>query len=97
MSESEFKPKICSTRARNVDKDGRLTRIVVKAASRNRVPKSPWANALTRWPVILLARGKGALYGLTPAPAGWHRVIVKARIAGHGTSDLGAARATALY
>ena len=97
MSESEFKPKISSTRARTVEKDGRLTRIVVKAASRNRAPKSPWANALTRRPVIQLARGKGALYGLTPAPAGWRRVIVKARIARHGTSDLGAARAHLHY
>ena len=97
MPESEFKPKISSTRARSVDKDGRLARIVVKAASRNRAPKSPWANALTRRPVIQLARGKGALYGLTPAPAGWRRVIVKARIARHGTSDLGAARAHLRY
>jgi len=97
MRESEFKPKISSTRARSADKDGRLTRIVVKAASRNRPPKSPWANALTRRPVIQLARGKGALYGLTPAPAGWRRVIVKARIARHGTSDLGAARAHLHY
>ncbi len=97
MSEPEFKPKISSTRARSVDKDGRLTRIVVKAASRNRAAKSPWANALTRRPVIQLARGKGALYGLTPAPAGWRRVIVKARIARHGTSDLGAARAHLHY
>ncbi len=97
MSESEFKPKISSTRARSADKDGRLTRIVVKAASRNRAPKSPWANALTRRPVNQLARGKGALYGLTPAPVGWRRVIVKARIARHGTSDLGAARAHLHY
>ena len=97
MSESEFKPKISSTRARSTDKDGRLKRIVVKATSRNRAPKSPWANALTRRPVIQLARGKGALYGLTPAPAGWRRDIVKARIARHGTSDLGAARAHLHY
>ncbi len=97
MTKSEFKPKISSTRARSADKDGRLTRIVVKAASRNRAPKSPWANALTRRPVIQLARGKGALYGLTPAPAGWRRVIVKARIARHSTSDLGAARAHLHY
>ncbi len=97
MSKSEFKPKISSTRARSADKDGRLTRIVVKAASRNRAPKSPWASALTRRPVNQLARGKGALYGLTPAPAGWRRVIVKARIARHGTSDLGAARAHLHY
>lgn len=97
MSESDFKPKISSTRARSVDKDGRLTRVVVKAASRNRAPKSPWANALTRRPVNQLARGKGALYGLTPAPAGWRRVIVKARIARHGASDLGAARAHLHY
>ena len=97
MSEPEFKPKISRSRARSADKDGRLTRIVAKAASRNRAPKSTWANALTRRPVIQLARGKGALYGLTPAPTGWRRVIVKARIARHGTSDLAAARAHLHY
>jgi len=97
MSDPEFKPKIGRTPVRSLDKDGRLPRIVVKAASRNRAEKAPWANALTRRPVIQLARGKGALYGLTPPPAGWRRVIVKARIARHSTSDLGAARAHLHY
>lgn len=93
MSDREFKPRISKTRARSLDKDGRLPRIVNKAASRSRAAKSPWANALTRRSLIQLARGKGAHYGLTPPPAGWRRVIVKARIARHGSSDLGAARA----
>jgi type IV secretory pathway VirD2 relaxase len=66
--------------------------MVVKATTRHRAPKSPWATALTRRPVAELGRGKGALYGLTPPPPGWRRVIVKARIARHGTSDLAAAR-----
>ncbi|KAB2849109.1 MAG: DUF3363 domain-containing protein [Hyphomicrobiaceae bacterium] len=66
--------------------------MVVKATTRHRAAKSPWANALTRRPVAELGRGKGALYGLTPPPPGWRRVIVKARIARHGTSDLAAAR-----
>jgi type IV secretory pathway VirD2 relaxase len=66
--------------------------MVVKATTRHRAPKSPWATALTRRSVAELGRGKGALYGLTPPPPGWRRVIVKARIARHGTSDLAAAR-----
>jgi type IV secretory pathway VirD2 relaxase len=92
MSNPEFKPKIGKPRSGRDIKAGRLTRMVVKATTRHRAPKSPWANALTRRPVAELARGKGALYGLTPPSPGWRRVIVKARIARHGTSDLAAAR-----
>ena len=92
MSNPEFKPKLGKPRSRREIKSGRLTRMVVKATTRHRAPKSPWANALTRRPVAELGRGKGALYGLTPPPPGWRRVIVKARIARHGTSDLAAAR-----
>ena len=92
MSNPEFEPKIGKPRSRREIKSGRLMRIVVKATTRHRAPKSAWANALTRRPVAELGRGKGALYGLTPPPPGWRRVIVKARIARHGTSDLAAAR-----
>jgi type IV secretory pathway VirD2 relaxase len=92
MSNPEFKPKLGKLRTDREIKSGRLTRMVVKATTRQRAPKSPWANALTRRPVAELGRGKGALYGLTPPPPGWRRVIVKARIARHGTSDLAAAR-----
>jgi type IV secretory pathway VirD2 relaxase len=92
MSNPEFEPKIGKPRSRREIKSGRLSRMVVKATTRHRAPKSPWANALTRRPVAELGRGKGALYGLTPPPPGWRRVIVKARIARHGTSDLAAAR-----
>jgi type IV secretory pathway VirD2 relaxase len=92
MSNPEFEPKIGKPRSRREIKSGRLTRMVVKATARHRAPRSPWANALTRRPVAELGRGKGALYGLTPPRPGWRRVIVKARIARHGTSDLAAAR-----
>jgi type IV secretory pathway VirD2 relaxase len=93
MSNPEFEPKIGKPRSRREIKSGRFTRMVVKATTRQRAPKSPWATALTRRPVAELGRGKGgALYGLTPPQPGWRRVIVKARIARHGTSDLAAAR-----
>jgi type IV secretory pathway VirD2 relaxase len=92
MSNPEFEPKVGKPRSRREFKSGRLTRMVVKATTRHRAPKPPWANALTRRPVAELGRGKGALYGLIPPPPGWRRVIVKARIARHGTSDLAAAR-----
>ena len=97
MSNPEFKPKLGKSRSGREIKLGRLTRIVVKAATRQRAPKSHWANALTRRPVAELGRGKGALYGLTPPSPGWRRVIVKARIARHGTSDLAAARSHQHY
>jgi len=97
MSNPEFKPKLGKPRSTREFKSGRLTRMVVKATTRQRAPKSPWANALTRRPVAELGRGKGALYGLTPPPPGWRRVIVKARIVRHGTSDLAAARSHQHY
>jgi len=97
MSNPEFIPKRGKARSGRAIKSGRLTRMVVKAATRQRAPRSPWANALTRRPVAELARGKGALYGLTPPSPGWRRVIVKARIARHGTSDLAAARSHQHY
>src|SRR5882762_2573383 len=97
MSNSEFEPKVGKPRSHREIKSGRLTRMVVKATARHRAPTSPWANALTRRPVAELGRGKGALYGLTPPSPGWRRVIVKARIARHGTSDLAAARSHQHY
>ncbi len=97
MSNTEFKPKLGKPRSDRGIKSARLTRIVAKATARQRAAKSPWANALTKRPVAELGRGKGALYGLTPPPAGWRRVIVKARIARHGTSDLAAARSHQHY
>src|SRR5262249_31591409 len=92
MSNSEFEPRIGKPRSGRESKSGRFTRMVVKADLQQRPHKSPWAKALTRRPVAELARGKGALYGLTPPPRGWRRVTVKARIARHSTSDLAAAR-----
>jgi type IV secretory pathway VirD2 relaxase len=97
MSNPGFKPKLGKPRSSGDIKLARLTRRVVKAAMRRRASKSPWAYALTRRPVAELGRGKGALYGLTPPPPGWRRVIVKARIARHGTSDLAAARSHQHY
>jgi type IV secretory pathway VirD2 relaxase len=97
MSNTEFKPKLGKPRSKVEIKSGRLARMVVKATTRQRAAKSPWANALTRRPVAELGRGKGALYGLTTPQPGWRRVIVKARIARHGTSDLAAARSHQHY
>lgn len=97
MPKSEFTPKLGRPRSRSTDKPGRVTRVVVKAATRRRSSKSPWANALTKRPVAELGRGKGALYQLATPPAGWRRVIVKVRIARHGASDLGAARSHQHY
>ena len=59
------------------------TPAAVRPATASGTPTNPFAQ---------LGRGKGALYGLTPPPPGWRRVIVKARIARHGTSDLATAR-----
>ena len=97
MSNSDFKPKIGKPKSDRDNTSARVTRLVVKAAKRQRATNSPWANALTKRPVAELGRGKGALYDLSPPPPGWRRVIVKARIARHATSDLGAARAHQHY
>ena len=97
MSNTEFKPKLGKPRSDRGIKTARLTRNVAKATARQRTPKSPWATALTKRPVAELGRGNGALYGLTPSPVGWRRVVVKARIARHGTSDLAAARSHQHY
>ncbi len=97
MSNPDFEPKLGKPRSNRAFKTGRVTRMVVKAAMRQRSPKSPWANALTRRPVAELGRGKAALYGLSPPPQGWRRVVVKVRIARHGTSDLAAARSHQHY
>ena len=97
MSNQDFKPTLGKPVDRRKFKSGRVTRMVVKAATRQRSPKSPWAHALTRRPVAELGRGKAARYGLSPPPQGWRRVIVKARIARHATSDRAAARAHLHY
>ena len=97
MSNSDFKPKLGKPKSDRDNTSTRVTRLVVKAAKRQRTANSPWANALTKRPVAELGRGKGAVYGLSPPQPGWRRVIVKARIARHGTSDLGAARAHQHY
>jgi type IV secretory pathway VirD2 relaxase len=97
MSNSDFKPKFGKPKPDRGSTSKRVARLVVKAAKRQRATNSPWANALTKRPVAELGRGKGAVYGLSPPQPGWRRVIVKARIARHGTSDLGAARAHQHY
>ena len=97
MSKSDFKPKLGKPQSGRGLQTKCVTGLVAKAAARRGKPKSPWANALTKRPVAELARGKGALYGLTPPPPGWRRVVVKVRIARHGTTNLGAARAHQHY
>jgi type IV secretory pathway VirD2 relaxase len=97
MRDSEFKPKLGKPQSGRGLQTKRVTRLVAKATARRGKPKSPWANALTKRPVAELARGKGALYGLNPPPPGWRRVVVKVRIARHGTTNLAAARAHQHY
>jgi type IV secretory pathway VirD2 relaxase len=97
MRDPEFKPKLGKPQSGRGLQTKRVTRLVAKAAARRGKPKSPWANALTKRPVAELARGKGALYALNPPPAGWRRVVVKVRIARHGTTNLAAARAHQHY
>ena len=97
MSKSDFKPKLGKPQSGRGLQTKRVTGLVAKAAARRGKPKSPWANALTKRPVAELARGKGALYALSPPPPGWRRVVVKVRIARHGTTNLGAARAHQHY
>ena len=82
---------------RPTKKPARFTRLVVKATARHRASKSPWSRALTRRPVAELGRGKGSLHALLPPQPGWRRVVVKARIARHGTADLAAARSHQHY
>jgi type IV secretory pathway VirD2 relaxase len=97
MSGTTFTPKLGKLQSDRSVSARRITRLVAKAAARHAKPKSPWANSLTKRPVAELARGKGALYGLTPPPQGWRRVVVKVGIARHGTSNLAAARSHQHY
>ncbi len=68
MRDSEFKPKLGKLQSGRGLQTKRVTGLVAKAAARRGKPESPWAHALTKRPVAELARGKGALYGLTPPP-----------------------------
>jgi type IV secretory pathway VirD2 relaxase len=71
VSNAHFKPKLGRSRSDRAAKLARFTRLVVKAATRKRASKSPWATALTRRPVAELGRGKGSLHALLPPqPAG---------------------------
>jgi type IV secretory pathway VirD2 relaxase len=92
MSNVEFEPKLGRSRPDRATKSARFARLVIKTAARQGASKTPWATALTRRSVAELGRGKGSLHALLPPQPGWRRVVVKARIARHGTSDLGAAR-----
>lgn len=97
MSNTDFKPKLGRSQPDRAAKPARFTRLVIKTATRQRASKTPWSNALTRRPVAELGRGKGSLHALLPPKPGWRRVVVKARIARHGTTDLGAARSHQYY
>ena len=48
MSKLDFKPKLGRSRSDRGPKTERISRLALKAATRHRAPKSPWANALTR-------------------------------------------------
>src|SRR5215831_16469146 len=89
--------KLGRIRNKRASRNERLFKLVVREASKS-VRKKRWhASPLTRRPVAELARGKGSFHAVLPPRPGLRRVIVKARIARHGTSDLGAARAHQSY
>lgn len=96
MSNDRFEPKIGTPRQSSSHPNRRLYKRVVREAAKSTRSQSRRA-ALTRRPVAELGRGKGSLYALMPAKPGWRHVVVKARIARHGTTDLGAARAHQHY
>src|SRR5262249_14926387 len=95
--DQQLELKLGRIRKKRASGNERLFKLVVRETSKS-VHKKRWhASALTRRPVAELARGKGSFHALLPPRPGLRRVIVKARIARHGTSDLGAARAHQSY
>ena len=96
-NDQQLELKLGRIRNKRAPGNERLFKLVVREASKS-VRKKRWhASPLTQRPVAELARGKGSFHALLPPRAGLRRVIVKARIARHGTSDLGAARAHQTY
>ncbi len=97
MQKYLFEPKLgrpCSRDAsNNKTVSNRLIRESTKGLSRGPRMRGP----LTRRPVAELARGKGVVFALREPRAGSRRVLIKARIARHTTTDLGAARAHQHY
>jgi type IV secretory pathway VirD2 relaxase len=96
MSNDRFELKIGKPRQSRSRLNRRLYKRVVREVAKSTRSQSRRA-ALTRRPVAELGRGKGSLHALMPAKPGWRHVVVKARIARHGTTDLGAARAHQHY
>ncbi len=96
MPNDRFQPKIGRPSQKRGHINGRAFKLIAREAgksARSHVRRA----SLTRRPVAELGRGKGSLHALLLPKPGWRHVVVKARIARHGTSDLGAARAHQTY
>lgn len=96
-NDQQLELKLGRIRNKRVSGNERLFKLVVCETSKSVRKKRRYTNSLTRRPVAELARGKGSFHALLPPRPGLRRVIVKARIARHATSDLGAARAHQSY
>jgi len=97
MANDRFEPKPGKASSKRTPRNERLLKLVAREAGKSLGKGRRRAAPLTSRPVAELARGKGALHALLSPRPGMRRVIVKARIARHGTSDLGAARAHQHY
>jgi type IV secretory pathway VirD2 relaxase len=97
MANDRFEPKIGRTSGKRTPRNERVLKLVAKEAGKGLRKGRRRADPLTSRPVAELARGKGSFHALLPPRPGMRRAIVKARIARHGTSDLGAARAHQHY
>ncbi|KAB2911580.1 MAG: DUF3363 domain-containing protein [Hyphomicrobiaceae bacterium] len=97
MTNDQLELKLGCVRYKRASGNERAFKLIVREASKSPRRGRSHANQLTHRPVVELARGKGSFHALLPPRPGLRRVIVKARIARHGTSDLGAARAHQSY
>src|SRR5262249_37448409 len=96
-NDQQLQLKLGRIRNKRTPGNERLFKLIVREASKSPRKKRSGATSLTHRPVAELARGKGSFHALLEPRPGLRRVIVKARIARHGTSDLGAARAHQSY
>ena len=96
MANEPFEPKLGRPSSKRAPRNERVFKLVAREAGKSR-GSGRRPDPLTSRPVAELARGKGSFHAVLPPRPGMRRVIVKARIARHGTSDLGAARAHQHY
>jgi type IV secretory pathway VirD2 relaxase len=97
MANDRFEPKLGGTTSKRAPRNVRVFKLVAQEAGKSLHKGRGRAEPLTSRPIAELARGKGSFHAVLPPRPGMRRVIVKARVARHGTSDLGAARAHQHY